>query len=161
MNVQGWRQCTSFGCLLLHYRSRCQVGWSSQQQPPSLPILRGLSILFLSLWNDQLLSILTTIPPCATWYSDTLEPKSVPGNLDVCQSGDMLKKNVGPAVGGKAAQVTNGSGSWRLEAARDGRMWMWTNKTLVQEERSQPGKRFKSSSKFGDLRKKPFLPATK
>lgn len=54
----------------------------------------------------------------------TLEPKSVLGNLDVCQSWDMLKKNVGPAVGGKDAQVANGSGSWRLEAARDGRMWM-------------------------------------
>jgi hypothetical protein len=27
-------------------------------------------------------------------------------------------------VGEKAAQVANGSGSWRLEAARDGRMWM-------------------------------------
>ena len=35
-----------------------------------------------------------------------------------------MLKNVDPGVGENAAQVANGNGSWRLEAARDGRMWM-------------------------------------
>lgn len=73
------------------------------------PFLRPVDLL-LSLINDQFLSILQSLRNVL----HTLEPKSVPGNVNVCQSWHMLK-NVDLAVGEKAAQVANGSGSWRLE----------------------------------------------
>jgi len=75
--------------------------------------------LFLSP-HKRPVSLDTTIPAQLVCYTPSNQKVCVPGNLDdVCQSWDMLKN-----VGEKAAQVANGSGSWRLEAARDGRMWM-------------------------------------